>query len=918
MSEKETDKPQSNAPWHAVSAAEVLASLGVDRNEGLSDETSQRLLALHGPNRLLEAAPPPVWKKLLTQFKDVLIWILILAAMISGALGEWIDAIAILAIVALNGMIGFLQERQAEKALSALKKMSAPKARVIRAGVHLTIGAADLVPGDLIQLESGDHVPADARLLESFGLVVNEASLTGESVPVEKDANAACAAVTALEDRRNMVYMGTVIGSGKGMAIVVATGMQTELGHIAGMLQHQGAETTPLQRRLADLGRVLIVICLTIVALIFGLHLLRGGKPADAFLLAVSLAVAAVPEGLPAVVTIALALGVKRMVKRNALVRRLPSVETLGSVTVICYDKTGTLTRNEMTVQEIIAGGTPYKITGTGYDTKGSFYRLADDVNGDAPSLVLLDGDPIEVSDESDLKLALTIGACCNNARLRLHGETAHVCEVVGDPTEAALLVAATKAGIDTNDPSRAILWEIPFDSARRAMSVIVRNAGGQHVLYTKGAPEAVLERAVAEHKSGEIVPLTPERRAAILEQSSQMASRAMRILALAYRPDPPAHVHQSAETNLIFVGLVGMLDPPRDEARAAVDTCREAGIRPIMITGDHPGTALAVARNLGVLTANSQVLPGTELDSLTDDALTEKIEQFAVYARATAEHKLRIIRAWKARGQVVAMTGDGVNDAPAVKAADIGIAMGITGTDVTKEASDMVLLDDNFASIVSAVEEGRGIFDNVRKVLQFLLSCNLGEILLVLMATLLGWPVPLLPIHLLWINLVTDGLPALALALEAPEAGIMRRKPRPPGESILSASLGLSVLFQGVLIGIVGLAAFGISYLSDGNTATARALAFQVIVFDELLRSLASRSPTRTFFQLGIFTNPRLVIAILLSALIQIGLNILPVTQRIFDLQTLSLNHWLLIGLLALTPTTLIEVAKIVRGRVA
>ncbi len=879
----------------------LSAAGGVKVDLGLPTSEVRRRSQQFGANELTEAPPVPTWQKLVAQFKDLVIWILIVAAVVSGALGEWVDALAILAIVLLNGVIGFVQEQRAEKAMSALRKLSAPSAKVVRDRTHQTVPAGTLVPGDIIQVEAGDNIPADARLIQSFSLRVQEAALTGESVPGEKDADVVLAPDTPLGDRRNMVYMGTVAAAGKAWAMVTAIGMQTELGHIAGMLARHEPEPTPLQRRLAELGRVLIVICLVIVTVIFGLQVWRGGKLIEAFLVSVSLAVAAVPEGLPAVVTIALALGVQRMVKRNALVRKLPSVETLGSVTVICSDKTGTLTRNEMTVQEIATLSERYRVTGIGYAPRGEFLR-------NDTAIKLTEGD--------DLHLALKVGAWCNGAQVVPKPDDDQEWQVIGDPTEGALVVAAMKAGLDPAERSGAIVYEIPFDSTRKVMSVVVRDRETKTV-YSKGAPEVLLAKCDRVHRDGTIEPLTEEHRQRLLAANAELASQALRVLALAYRPNVIDHTESDLETQLVFLALVGMIDPPREEAKVAVAKCRAAGIRPVMITGDHPATAFAVAKQLGLTSGDERALSGIELEQMSDEQLTEQVEHIAVYARATAEHKLRIVKAWKSRGHVVAMTGDGVNDAPAVKAADIGIAMGITGTDVTKEASDMVLMDDNFASIVSAVEEGRGIFDNIQKVLQYLLSCNFGEILLMLVASLLGWPAPMLPIQLLWINLVTDGLPALALSLEPPEPGVMSRPPRRAGESILSWRLSFVILFQGVLVALVGILAFGLSLQHEpDHVDRARSMTFCVVVYAELFRALAARSPTLTLGQLGFWTNPQLLLAIAVSGLLQVSVAVFPFTQRVFNVPAHSLSEWGSIVVLALTPVTAIEVFKLISQR--
>ena len=912
QAEEQTGMDLANA--HARSLPELLRTLQVDVEQGLSPAQVEERRARFGANRLTEAPPTPLWQRLLGQFKDLVIWILIAAAVVSGALGEWVDALAILAIVVLNGVIGFLQEERAGRALAALQKLSAPAAKALRNGILSSVPAEELVPGDVIEIDAGDNIAADARLVQAFGLMVQEAALTGESVPVEKDHHAELPQDVPLGDRRNMAYMGTVAAAGKSRAVVVATGMQTELGRIAGMLERHEPEPTPLQRRLTELGRVLIVVCLVIVGVIFVMQVLRDGHLIEAFLVSVSLAVAAVPEGLPAVVTIALALGLQRMVKRNALVRKLPSVETLGSVTVICSDKTGTLTRNEMTVQEVLAGGARYRVSGVGYTPHGSFRREIETSAGAEPTFA---DEPVPAEPGGDLHQALLIGASCNDAMLVPQGDGERGWQVIGDPTEGALLVAAMKAAIDPAAERKRVVFEIPFDSTRKAMSVVIHGPDGNRVLFSKGAPEVILSKCSRELRDGGEVPLTSARRAEILDANAEMAGRALRVLALAQRIELPSGstTPETAETDLGFVGLVGMIDPPREEARVAVATCRAAGIRPVMITGDHPGTALAVARQLGMVAPGDKALHGSDLDRLSDTDLVEQVDHIAVFARATAEHKLRIVKAWKSRGQVVAMTGDGVNDAPAVKAADIGIAMGITGTDVTKEASDMVLMDDNFASIVSAVEEGRGIFDNIQKVLQFLLSCNFGEILLMFVASLLGWPAPLLPIQLLWINLVTDGLPALALSLERPEPGAMQRPPRPPKESILSRRVGRSLLFQGLLVGLVGLVAFGSSYLRHQDAERARAMTFCVLVYAELLRALAARSQYLTLWQLGPLTNPPLLLAIVVSGLLQVSVAVVPFTQRVFDVPTHSPLEWTLISLLAITPVTAIEIAKVIRG---
>lgn len=891
--------------YHACSLEDLVARLRTDANHGLDSSAASALFAQYGPNLLDSVSPTPWWLRLAGQFTDLVIWILVIAAVISGALGEWIDTAAIVSIVLLNGVIGFLQESRAAQALAALQKMSAPLCNLIRDGKQSRVEAKELVVGDVIDLESGDRVPADARLLRGFNLAVQEAALTGESVPVEKLPSAILPESTVLADRSNMVYMGTTVSTGKARAVVVATGMHTELGHIAGLMESTNEEKTPLQKRLAELGRVLIAMCLVIVVVIFALQLLRGGGIVEAFLVSVSLAVAAVPEGLPAVVTIALTLGVQRMVRRNALVRRLPSVETLGSVTVICTDKTGTLTRNEMTVTEVLTASAAYRVSGSGYRPRGQFFVT----------------NPLEIGDERladpklelDLYLALTVGIRCNGAAITPPANESESWQVVGDPTEAALLVAGRKAAIDQVDLPGRTCFEIPFDSNRKLMSIAISH-DGQTRLYVKGAPEIVLQRSVFIYINGQAVTLSDETRAAMSDLNSQMAGRALRVLAVAYRDLTDGQAAADVESELTFVGLVGMMDPPRDEVREAIETCRQAGIRPVMITGDHPETARAIGLDLGLIRGDAnETVTGPEMESMTDERLVEFVEQTSVYARTTADQKLRIVRAWKSLGHVVAMTGDGVNDAPAIQAADIGVAMGINGTDVTKEAADMVLVDDNFVSIVSAVEEGRGIFDNIQKVLQFFLSCNFGEILLVLVTSLLGWPAPLLPVHLLWINLITDGLPALALSLEPPEPGIMRRRPRKAVGSILTADLSIAIAWQGVLVALAGLIAFGISYRNDpANLQHARSMTFCVIVYAELFRSLAARSSRLTLWQLGLWSNPYLLLAVIVSGLLQLSIAVVPFTQAVFEMPAHSLGEWTIMGALALMPLAIIELSKV------
>lgn len=914
-------------PAHSLAVAEVLQQLATDARGGLPATEVANRQQMYGWNVLATSPPPPLWKKLLNQFRELVIWILIVAAAISGMMGEWADTLAILAIVLVNGIIGFLQEERAGRALAALAKLSAPMAKVIRGGQLQTIPSRELVPGDRVELEAGDNVPADVRLLQSYSLRIQEAALTGESVPVDKEAEKIVSAATPLGDRQNMAYASTVVAAGKAAAVVVATGMNTEVGRIAGLLEHTEPEPTPLQRRLAELGKILVVVCLVIVVIIFILEIARGRPFLEVLLISVSLAVAAVPEGLPAVVTLALAIGLQRMVRRNALVRKLPSVETLGSVTVICSDKTGTLTRNEMTVREVVTAKSRYQVTGVGYSPNGQFLRAAERTAGGeaqsqargtqsqarGTSQLPPEGVGVDPESDPDLVQVLTVAARCNNATVAPRGNGGDGWQVIGDPTEGALIVVALKARIAIGgEPNQHAIFEIPFDSERKMMSVVVRGPEGPTVMHTKGAPEVLLARCTHEQVAGRIEVLSEARRVEILRSGAEMASRALRVLAFAYRTCEPPF----PETELTFAGLMGMIDPPREEVKDAVLKCRTAGIRPVMITGDHPATALAIAQELHLAADQERVVTGSELDAISDQELAAQVDKIAVYARVSAEHKLRVVRAWKDRGHIVAMTGDGVNDAPAVNAADIGIAMGITGTDVTREASDMVLTDDNFTSIINAVEEGRGIFANIQKSVHYLLSCNAGEVLLMFWAALVGWPVPLMAIQILWINLVTDGLPALALGMEPPERDIMTRPPHSPHESVITWQRGLLMLAHGSLVAGVAAMGFWIIYQGDvTHVPRARTVAFCVVAFSQLFLAIACRSERFSMPELGLLTNPHLLAAIIVSGLLQLSVVTLPFAQPIFEVATHLRHEWLLVLGLSLAPVTVVEVAKLVRS---
>jgi Ca2+-transporting ATPase len=887
--------------WHQ-DVEDAVKSLDSDLSSGLISQEASIRFKKYGPNQLKEAKKYSALGIFFRQFNDFIIWVLIGAAVVSGFLEEWVDALAIIAIVILNAVLGFIQEYRAEKSLAALKKLSSPTSKVIRDGRREVIASAQLVPGDIIELEAGDNVPADGRvvwLTSNFG--VQEASLTGESTPVMKTALALEEKDIPLGDRANMVYMGTSVSSGKARAVVTETGMETELGRIAGMIQEIERESTPLQKKLEQFGKWIVYLCFVLVGMVFLLGWLRGGKIIDVFLTAVSLAVAAIPEGLPAVVTIALALGVQRMVKRHALIRKLPSVETLGCATVICSDKTGTLTKNEMTVQAIFAGGQLFKITGIGYAPRGEF---------------ILDGKAVSPGDYPQLCKALSSGVLCNGAQLI---EDKGGYRIIGDPTEAAILTAAGKADIwkEKQEEEFSFVEEIPFDPDRKKMT-IVRRHNDKLIAFVKGAPDVLLEDCDSIEIKGVSRSLTKEDKERILTVNNDLAGQAMRVLAVAYRAlDSSVDEYQAEliEKELTFAGLIAMIDPPREEVKRAIEQCAGAGIKTVMITGDHKNTAAAIARQLGFFREDSLALSGEELDRLSEEEFGKKVERIPVYARVSPEHKLRIVRAWRARNQIVAMTGDGVNDAPAVKEADIGVAMGITGTDVTKEVSDMVITDDNFASIVAAVEEGRGVYDNIRKFVHYLLSCNAGEILVMFVSSLVGWPAPLIPVQILWVNLVTDGLPALALGVDPVDPNVMKRPPRPPNESVVTKRRAFLMLAQGSFIAMCSLLAFTlVLFVEKEGIERARTAAFIVLACSQLFHSFNCRSFTESLFKIGVFTNKKLILATGISFLLQMVVVYVPFLQKVFKTEALGVFDWLLVIIISSFPLWAMEVFKKVR----
>lgn len=886
--------------WYARSAEDALTYWQTNPIEGLANKEAAKRLDKFGHNEVSEKEQITWWKRFLAQFQDFMVLVLLAATLISAFLGEYADSIVILAIVITNAILGFIQEYRAEQSMQALKKLAAPIARVIRNGNVQQIPARELVPGDVLVLEAGDKLAADGRLFETSNLEIEEAALTGESLPVRKVAEKQFSEDSSLGDRRNMVYTGTSVVRGRGKAVVCATGMATEVGHIAKMIQASEDEDTPLQRRLEQLGRLLVWGCLAICLIVVITGLIKG-EPIFLMLMAgISLAVAAIPEGLPAIVTVALALGVQRMIKRNAIIRKLPAVETLGCTTVICSDKTGTLTQNAMTVRNIFASDALYEVSGAGYEIKGHFF---------------LNKQEFDTKKDKSLQQCLTIGALCNNSILKQNNvsitglwrqRNTSGWSIEGDPTEGALVVAAGKASIWRGDleKTQTRVHEVPFESERRRMSVIYRNKDGVEFVYVKGAPDTVLELCRYQLTAKGEVPLTPEASTAINDMNDKMTSQALRVLAMAYRrlsKGEMANAGEEVERELVFAGLIGMIDPPREEVKAAISTCRQAGIKTVMITGDHPNTALAIARELQIYKDDThKAIIGKELDSINDEQLGKIVNDVTVYARVSPAHKLRIVRALKQNGHIVAMTGDGVNDAPAIKEADIGVSMGITGTDVTKEASAMILIDDNFATIVSAVEEGRGIYDNIRKFIRYLLSCNIGEVLTMFVAALAGMPLPLLPVQILWVNLVTDGLPAMALGVDTNEPDAMNRPPRHPSESVFSRGLSRKILSRGLQIGLSTVLIFGFVFYSTDDLALARTMAFCTLVFCQMFHVFDCRSEVLTIFELGFFTNKYLVSAVLCSTLMQLSVVYIPALNGIFETVPLSLYHWLLIFVVA------------------
>jgi len=900
--------------FYKGSLASFLEQIGTDKQKGLFEDEVNARLKKYGANSIAESAKMTLLEKVLGQFKDFMVLVLIAASIVSGILGEWVDALVILAIVILNAVMGLIQEGKAEKAIESLRKMSAPGARVIRNGELIEIPASEIVPGDLCVLEAGDIVPADMRLVESSSLKIEEASLTGESVPVEKFSDRDFNLDLPIGDRLNMCYMNTSVTYGRGKGIAIATGEASEIGRIAGSLKTMKEEPTVLQKNLNQLGKILGAVCLVVCGIVFLHGILSGGDLLQVFMTAVSLAVAAIPEGLPAVVTIVLALGMKRMAEKNAIMKKLLAVETLGSVDVICSDKTGTLTQNAMTVIQAWVHNKDLIISGSGYSPDGE--------------ISYEDGRKYSTEDdESGVRNLFLSGYLCNDSKITNNSGNF---QIIGDPTEGAIKAAGGKAGNSEETVGEyPRVSELPFDSDRKMMTTFNKSPDSEKIVsFTKGAPDIILGGCTHLLSEEGLIELTDLIRKQIMDKNIQMASKALRVLGFAMKEEISEY-NFTAEKNMIFIGLMGMIDPERPEAKEAIKVCRSAGIRAVMITGDYLETASAIAKNLGLMDQNDLVMTGSEIEEKSDAEMVDLVEKVAVYARVSPDHKVRIISALKKNGHITSMTGDGVNDALALKRADIGVAMGITGTEVAKNTADMILTDDNFATIVSAVKEGRIIYSNIRKFVGFLLSCNVGEILVIFITSIILGPyfVPLLPIQLLWLNLVTDSFPALALGNERGEPDIMEEKPRSSKERIINRKMLYSIATQSIAIFASVFTAFQIGRIiypdivdSLGNTATvpsvqARTFAFVTLICAELLRAFSARSEKVTVFKLGLFSNKYLTYAVLFSFSLIIPIVYLPFLQPIFSTAALTFKDWGYIFMFSSIPFVVGELYKIIAG---
>ena len=890
--------------WYNQSPDEALKNLSTSKEIGLSKEEATKRLEKYGENALAAEKKKSFGEKLKEQILDPMIIILMIAAIVSAFVGEALDAGIIIAIVIVNAFLSIYQEGKAEEAIEALQKMSSPKAKVIRDGDHIEVDSNTLVPGDIVILETGDIVPADLRLIDSSNLKIDESSLTGESVPVEKNFSKVYDGKMEIGDRENLAYSSTIITYGRGMGLVVETGHETEIGKIATSIATVGDEQTPLQRKLAKLSKTLGILVIVICAVVLGVGVLYKNDPLEMFMTAISLAVAAVPEGLPAIVTIVLSIGMGKMAEKNAIVKKLLAVETLGTTTVICSDKTGTLTQNEMTVVKVFTDGQVYDVSGTGYSPEGDVTKKEEKVT---------------IEDDENLKILSSIAALTNDAKLKVSGDEA---SIIGDPTEGALLTFAEKAGNGLKELYSNFdrIEEIPFDSGRKMMTTFHDKIFDNIASFTKGAPDVVLDRCSKMLIDGKEVELDDKLKNEVLDKNSEFARSALRCLGYAYRKhsDMPSEItSENIEKDMVFVGLTGMIDPSRPEVKKAIKECRSAGIRPIMITGDYLETGLAIAKDLGIAKSDDEAIMGRELNEMSEEELRQIVKEKSVFTRVSPENKVQIVTALKQNGHITAMTGDGVNDAPAIKRADIGIAMGITGTDVAKNTAEVILTDDNFATIVNAVEEGRIIYSNIKKFVAYLLSCNLGEVLIVLISILMDLPVPLIPIQLLWLNLVTDSFPALALGVERGEADIMEEKPRDPDEPILDTEIKITVAIQSIAITVATLLAYLVGlkwYGLESGINHARTMAFSTLIICELLRAYSSRSIDKTVFEIGVFTNKKLVMATVFSFLLMLVVIYVPVLNDAFGLMDLGPKEIGVVLGSALIPLVAGEIQKKVR----
>ncbi|MEC2160241.1 calcium-translocating P-type ATPase, SERCA-type [Virgibacillus halodenitrificans] len=881
--------------WYQLDVEKVEQKLHVVTNRGLSPKQVEQRRKQYGFNVLESQKNISKWLLFLKQFQDFMVLVLLAATLIAGILGEYVDAIAIMVIVLVNGFIGYFQEQKAENSLEKLKELSAPMANVFRDGKWEKVSSREVVVGDIVRITSGDRVPADVRITKSNSLETEESALTGESLPVAKHATPINRDHVDAQDQVNMGFMGTLVTRGSAIGIVVGTGMNTMMGQIASLMVNTKKVMTPLERKLAELGKILIVVALFLTALVVVLGVIQGHPVYNMFLAGISLAVAAIPEGLPAIVTVALSLGVQRMIRKKAIVRKLSAVETLGCASVICSDKTGTMTENKMTVKELFLNGKQLYVSGDGYDIRGDFYLSDTKLDEKYPNLQEM----------------LMYGMLCNNANLQVKkGKYL----VDGDPTDGALLVVARKLGLTAViEENYRIVKEIPFDSDRKRMSVVIEDENGMRFLITKGAPDVLLPRSTFHFNASGRARLDAVDSQSIQEAVGRMADKALRTLAIAVKPLAKNDSLETSflEKDLTFIGLYGMMDPPRKEVKSAIEECRQAGIRTVMITGDHVKTAKAIASKLNILPEHGLVLEGHQLNKLTVNELKDVIEGTYVFARVTPEHKLKIVEAFQEKGHIVAMTGDGVNDAPAIKASDIGISMGISGTDVTKEASSLILMDDNFATIKSAIQEGRNIYENIRKFIRYLLASNVGEILVMLFAMLLALPLPLVPVQILWVNLVTDGLPAMALGLDKAESDVMKKVPRNPREGVFARGLGYKIITRGIVIGIVTLLAFIITYQNNpDNLVYGQTMAFTTLVMAQLIHVFDCRSE-HSVFSRNPFENMYLVFAVISSLLLVLIVIYWEPLQPIFHTTSLNLRDWMLILGLSALPTVLFGFTK-------